>query len=121
MPLLINTPQIEENQKEFANHSIEKEELKKLTLVTKSVIQHQSPMTDMQKEEVRQHAPQLKSLLEQTLAEKHDLNEVDLQWNGEEVELKGVSKMALHNFILKAEKLGKNITYAKTYTVSIVD
>ena len=61
-------------------------------------------------------------LLNEVLESKGELSEVKKEWIGKnEVKMEGMSNMTLHSFILKAEELGKKITYTRTLKVTITD
>lgn len=121
MSLLVNTPTVSSSTDTAVAEEPRQVSSQELNIVTKSVITHESAMSDFQKEKARKNAPELKELLKSTISSGGDTEEINMNWTGDSVELKGVSKMALHNFILKAEELGKKITYTKTYQVSIID
>lgn len=121
MSLLINTPSAVSTTTESVAEEQSKSTPQELNIVTKSVITHESSMSESQKRKARRNAPELKEILKKAISEGKDLDGLEMNWSGDTVELKGVSKMALHSFILKAEELGKNVTYTKTYKVSITD
>lgn len=61
-------------------------------------------------------------LFNDVLDSKGELSEVKKEWIGKnEIKTEGMSNMALHSFILKAEELGKKITYTRTLKVTITD
>jgi hypothetical protein len=121
MSLLVNTPTTEHSTTEVLSEAQVQSASQSLNIVTKSVITHESSMSEAKKQKARQNTPSLRELLETTISEGKDLDDLQMNWAGDTVELQGVSKMALHSFILKAEELGKKITYTKTYQVSITD
>lgn len=64
----------------------------------------------------------LQQLFEETFNEKGEHSIGNLRWVGEnEVEVNGLSNMTLHNFILKAEALGKKVTYRRNIVLTITD
>lgn len=72
------------------------------------------------KKQKQENAPELKEVFMDTVVNRLNVNEVN--WMGEgEVELSGVSNKELHGLILKAEELGKSISYKKTLSVKISD
>ena len=61
----------------------------------------------------------LKELLEEVLEEKNVSGE-NLRWlDDQTIEVSGLAPMALHTFILKAEELGKDVTYHKKTIIEI--
>ncbi|MFY0654871.1 MAG: hypothetical protein JXQ96_22760 [Cyclobacteriaceae bacterium] len=93
-----------------------------LTVHVKSTYQHESAMSEDLKEKKRKDAPALADLFKDTLKNKgeYHLLKEDVDENNE-IEIKGLSQMTLHSFILKAEELGKNVTYSKILKVKISD
>ena len=62
----------------------------------------------------------LKELFVDVLKNKNEYVEDQINWqNNETVSVSNVSSMALHSFVLEAEKLGKNITYTKKTVIEI--
>ena len=93
-----------------------------LTLKVASTHFQESPMSDEQKMKVRETAPSLYRIFEETLKAKGEYNLNEINWNGDdELEMEYLSQNALHTFILEAEKLGKKITYNKSLTIKISD
>lgn len=80
-----------------------------------------SAMSPGLKEKKRNSSPSLQSLLETTLDEKGEANRKTKWLSNNELEIEGLSKMTLHNFVLQAEALGKSVSYKRTLTVSITD
>jgi len=63
---------------------------------------------------------QLKALFETVLKEKKELGKYNLNWIDEKtVVTDELSGIALHNFLLKVEELGKNITFTKKTIIEI--
>ncbi len=63
---------------------------------------------------------QLKALFETVLKEKKELGKCNLNWIDEKtVVTDELSGIALHNFLLKVEELGKNITFTKKTIIEI--
>lgn len=93
-----------------------------MTICTKSVVRHRSPMSPEMKKLKREQLASLNDLFEEVLGQKgeRDLVEITKDDNGE-LWLEGLSSTALHSFILKAEELGKHVTYTKITKVKISD
>lgn len=69
-----------------------------------------------------QNHPELKSLFEQVLLEKNALDEKQVRWlNNSTVEVSGSVGLALHSFVLRAEELGKKVSYEKKTVIRIAD
>jgi len=65
-------------------------------------------------------AKQLKALFESVLREKGELDKSNLNWiDDKTVVTNELSGIALHNFLLKVEQLGKNITFTKKTVIEI--
>ena len=93
-----------------------------LTIHIPNTYSHTSAMPESLKQEAQKHAPSLVELFAQTLQEKGAYDSANTEWLSEnEVEVKELPNLVLHSFILKAEELGKKITYTKTLTVKISD
>ncbi len=64
----------------------------------------------------------LKQTLNNILEEKGEKNNAVLNWKDtDSVEVSGISNIALHKFMLKAEQLGKGIVYEKKTIIKITD
>lgn len=64
----------------------------------------------------------LQELFEQTLIEKGENEGNKFKWVGDnEIQVDGLSGLTLHNFLLKAEALGKKITYRRSIVFTITD
>lgn len=65
---------------------------------------------------------QLKVLFEKTVMEDKDLLDIQGEWvSDSEIVLNQMPSLSLHRFLLKAEKLGKNIEYKKQTVINIID
>ena len=65
---------------------------------------------------------QIKQLFEQVLKEKNAYHKEKMNWiNESTVEITGVSGLALHSFVLRAEELGKTVSYEKKTIIKIID
>jgi hypothetical protein len=72
---------------------------------------HAQPSTDDSK---------LKELFIDVLKDKDEYDETAVNWRDEEtVEVNNISNMSLHSFLLKAEQMGKDITYTKKTIIKI--
>ncbi|MCT4623610.1 MAG: hypothetical protein N4A46_08310 [Schleiferiaceae bacterium] len=84
-------------------------------------VQH-SEMSHQLKEKVRSESPSLTDLFVETLESKGETSLNEVEWKStNSVELPNISNLSLHSFALKAEALGKKISYEKTLTVKITD
>lgn len=64
----------------------------------------------------------LKSLFAENLKNEVEHKKGSITWtDNESVEVTGVSLIALHRFILEAEKLGKSIRFEKKTVIEIID
>lgn len=64
----------------------------------------------------------LQELFEHTLDERGENVPNKFKWVAEnEIHVDGLSSMTLHNFILKAEALGKKVTYRRSIVLTITD
>ncbi|MEL6674571.1 MAG: hypothetical protein AAFR61_20340 [Bacteroidota bacterium] len=93
-----------------------------LTIHVHSNRNHPCSMSETQKQIQQENAPELGELFQETLAQKGQADQTNIEWLGpDEVVVEGLSHMTLHSFILKAEALGKSVCYTKTLTVKITD
>ncbi len=93
-----------------------------LTLRVKTVNVHTSPMSDDHKRKPRENAPSLKKIFHETVKNKGELSNVKVTEDTDGAyEVRGLSNLTLHAFILEAEKLGKKVTYKRTLEVSITE
>lgn len=62
----------------------------------------------------------LKELFIDVLKDKDEYDEAVVNWRDDEtVEVNNISNMSLHSFLLKAEQMGKDITYTKKTIIKI--
>ncbi len=93
-----------------------------LTIHLRSSHLQVNAMSDESKFLARQKGPALMDLFIETMKSKGGSGSVKSNWlDHSEVEVRGMSHMTLHSFLLEAEKLGKNLEYVKTLTVKITD
>ena len=92
-----------------------------LTIHVKSHVTCPSPMPDNVKKMKREGSEGLMELFTQVLREKGEDIISELKVTDNEIELSSLSSMTLHSFILKAEELGKCVTYEKSFRVKITD
>lgn len=124
MSLLTKTFTGNENngQTDVLDHPITEERQDEMTLVMETINTHESPMSEELKIEKRNAMGSLEELFHQVVEGKGEANDIKLRRNSSnEFEVEGLSNLTLHSFILKAEELGKNITYTKTLKVKISD
>ncbi len=63
---------------------------------------------------------ELKTLLEQIIRSKGEMDSCNMSWaNDKTVVMENLSGLALHNFLLKIEELGKNVTFTKKTVIEI--
>lgn len=68
------------------------------------------------------NCPELQEVFKTVLKDKNEYDEKNLNWIDEKnVEVKKVSPMALHNFVLKAEEMGKGVVYEQKTIIRITD
>lgn len=92
-----------------------------MTISSESVVRHRSTMKEEIKQLKRKTMGSLEELLAQVVHEKGEDHVKVSRDKNEEMVVEGLSSTALHSFVLKAEEIGKNITYTKTFTVKISD
>lgn len=93
-----------------------------LTLLVKTTNKQTSPMSEELKKKKREESPSLGELFTETVEKKGELDSLKSTWTSDdEMEVEGISQMTLHSFLLRAEELGKNITYTRTLKVEITD
>lgn len=64
----------------------------------------------------------LKGVLENVMKEKGEYDGSNLNWvDNDTVEVSCLSSLAIHSFVLKAEQLGKDVTYEKRVVIKITD
>jgi hypothetical protein len=89
-----------------------------LTIRVISTRKHENCMSEEAKIKARENAPSLVEAFNQNVA----TDEHVCHWVGsDEFEINGLPKSKLHTFLLRAEELGKSITYTNTLTVKISD
>ncbi|MEM7572999.1 MAG: hypothetical protein AAF433_08860 [Bacteroidota bacterium] len=63
---------------------------------------------------------EMKSLLEDILKRKNELDKARINWvDDETLELGNVSQQCLHQFLLEAEKCGQDISFTKQTIITI--
>ncbi|MEO9483936.1 MAG: hypothetical protein ABJG47_10840 [Ekhidna sp.] len=93
-----------------------------MTLVTQTINTQVSSMSEELKKIKRDATPPLQELFKETVENKGELDALKSRWTADdELMVEGLSQMTLHSFLLKAEELGKNITYTRTLKVEITD
>ena len=93
-----------------------------LVLSMKTINTQKTSMKEELKREKREISPSLEELLMEVIDQKGESEKLEMNRVSEkEIELDGISQMTLHSFLLKAEELGKNITYTRSLKVSITD
>lgn len=90
-----------------------------MTISMNSVFTH---FKDQKNQEANVQHKDLKKLLENVLKEKGEYEKANLNWiDDETVEVTDLSGLAIHSFVLRAEELGKNISFEKKTIVKITD
>ncbi len=121
MTLLMNPSVTEENESTSATLS-EISEVKNegLTIISSHTLNHPCNMSDEMKARKQNDAPCMAKLFEKSLKEKGEFDTSNINWlDNHTVEVKGLSGMALQNFVLKAEAHGKCVTYTKQTIIKI--
>ena len=105
------------------SYGIGSNDVDQMTIHMTSSYEQKSAMNEELKMKAREGSPSLNQLFENTLIEKGESESLkNGSWiSNNEITVQGVSKMALHSFILKAESLGKKIKYTRSLTVEITD
>lgn len=120
----METLQVEQSNRNaiLPGNNLDQANTDELTLQMATVRVHESPMPERLKYERRANSSSLSELFDETLANKGEEGKVQQRWVADdEMEVEGLSKSALHSFILEAEELGKKITYTETLRVKISD
>lgn len=93
-----------------------------LTIRIVSNYTHKSEQSEKLKLENQSNSPSLTRLFEKTLKTKNEFDTARTHWvEPNEVVVEGLSQMTLQDFIMKAERLGKRVSYSKSLTVKITD
>lgn len=93
-----------------------------LTLIMSTVDVRTSSMPEDLKRKIRDRSLGLKELFIATVERKGEGKELQVnRLSDSELEIEGISQMTLHSFLLKAEELGKKITYTRSLKVEITD
>lgn len=124
MTLLMNQMQMETSDRNVSSEddSISQDRLEELTVIMESIHEQNSPMTEQLRKEKQAEAPSLEELFFQTVQRKGEESKLNTNWISDtEMKVEGISVMTLHSFLLKAEQLGKKITYSRTLSVKISD
>ena len=125
MTQFVETAELQEVRSTESKPSQSKKSSKKaseMIIRNESINIQPSVMPDDLKEIKRANSPELNSLLTETLEHKGEADSVQIQQNelGQLI-VEGVSQSALHSFLLKAEEIGKKITYKRVLEVKITD
>ncbi len=122
MTLIMNAPsEMNETLKQVEDSNGTKKSNDELTIRIESEHEQNSPMSEEQKAVKRAESPSLYTLFQKTLESKGYPVE-SCEWNDEkELQADNLSSMTLHSFLLKAESLGKKITYSKSLKIKISD
>lgn len=124
MTLLMNQLQMETTDtSEVAEaNAISNDRMEELTILMESIHEQNSPMAEELRMQKQASADSLDALFFQTVRRKGEEEKLQANWISEtEMEVEGISEMTLHSFLLKAEQLGKKITYTRTLRVKISD
>ena len=93
-----------------------------LTLIMSTVNEKTSSMPEDLKRKIRDRSLGLKELFIATVERKGEGKKLQVnRLSDSELEIEGISQMTLHSFLLKAEELGKKITYTRSLKVEITD
>ncbi|WP_421762983.1 hypothetical protein [Ekhidna sp.] len=124
MSLLMKSVPVSESQSQTHETARSKsnESHDEMTLVMKTTNTQISSMSDEMKAKKRRASASLEEMFRNTVEDKGQLDALKSSWTSDdELEIEGISQMTLHSFLLKAEELGKNITYTRTLKVEITD
>ena len=93
-----------------------------LRLIVKSTHSQPSPMSESLKQRVRKGSKSLNEILHEETELKGELKNAKFHpISNTTYKVEGVSESTLHSFILRAEGLGKKITYTRTLEIAIED
>jgi len=121
MSLLMNSMPVTES-KQNSNRHLRKTSEDELILSMKTINTQKSTMKEDLKRKKRGESPSLEELLVKVINQKGEGGKFEMnRVSDNEIELEGISQMTLHSFLLKAEELGKNITYTRSLKVTIAD
>lgn len=116
MTLVSTTPALEPKSKTRGNNTSTTE------LLTVGKETEIYPDSAVPSEDVKTNRSAIRDLFEQTLTENEEIEGDRFKWVGEnEIQVDGLSGMPLHNFVLKAEALGKKVTYRRSIVFTITD
>lgn len=124
MTLLMKSVPVSESQTQAqeSGRKTNNEARDEMTLVMKTTNTQISSMSEEMKAKKRKVSASLEEILRNTVEDKGQLDALKSRWTSDdELEIEGISQMTLHSFLLKAEELGKNITYTRTLKVEITD
>ena len=120
MSLLINSTSEEKISERSEVGSITNQVQDDLTLYTETKRVRNSAMPESLKETKRKDAPALRDLFSQTIESKGQTDAVGIKELADsELFVSGLDQLTLQSFILKAEELGKKITYTTTLKIEI--
>lgn len=95
-------------------------DVKTLEIKTSSGYSHPNPMSEELKIEKQRDLDSIAELFEEDLRDKGDYDPSKVKWTSDNsVVIRDLPKMSLHNFILKAESMGLNISYTKETIIKI--
>lgn len=93
-----------------------------MTFIMRTINTQTSSMSEEQKMKKREASASLQDLFRSTVENKGELDALKSHWTtNDELEIEGISDMTFHSFLLKAEALGKKITYTRSFKVEITD
>ena len=93
------------------------------TVIQSKQYVHASAMSDEIRRQKQMNAEQtVPELFKDVMKSSGKLDTIKMNWvDDQTVEVGELSNLTLHSFILKAEELGKKITYTKTFSIKISD
>ncbi|WP_425392429.1 hypothetical protein [Ekhidna sp.] len=124
MSLLMNSMPVTDSREKSDNSDYVKASNTndELTLSMSTVNTQTSPMTEELKKKKQSESPDLEELFMEVVRQKGEMEKLEMNRTSQnEFELEGISQMTLHSFLLKAEELGKTITYTRTLKVEITE
>ena len=94
-----------------------------MTITVNNIIKHRNASKNVQTDSSDMvNSLSLKEIFKKELQKKGEYDENNVRWiDDETVEVTKVSGLALHSFALRAEEMGKDITYHKKTILKIND
>jgi hypothetical protein len=110
------------NQNAFnsRNLKISNQNAGEMTISIEKKINHPCPTAKVKSMNPSIDSEQLKQLFTTVLEEKNEMNKCNMDWvDDKTVVVDELSGLTLHNFLLRVEELGKNISFTKKTVIEI--